>query len=64
MIYLMIDLVDDKLRASQILRPTTNPDAIYHIEGIEVYVWLTQKNIDPADIEDLVWVTVMTRSNH
>ena len=63
MINLMIDIVDDKLRATYIMRPNSNPDATFEVEGVQVNVWIKDISADWEEIENLVWVTVVTRTN-
>lgn len=59
---LKIDVVDGRLRASQIVPPDASPDVVYEFGDVVVGVWIyTQHQIAPDELEDLVWVTVMAK---
>lgn len=65
MISIMVDIVDDKLRARHIPQPNAKPDFTYNMDEDMIGVWL-QPKLDANDpelldeLDNLVWVTVMT----
>ncbi len=65
MLSIMIDMVDDKLRARHVPQPNAKPDFTYDMDEDTIGVWL-QPDLDANDpglleeLDNLVWVTVMT----
>ena len=59
-INMVIDIVDDKLHARHSESREYNPDLFYDIEGEEVNVWVDAQNVETDEIDDLVWVAVVT----
>ncbi|HEX3051786.1 MAG TPA: hypothetical protein VHP83_14100 [Aggregatilineaceae bacterium] len=64
MINMVIDVVDDKLRARRSEARNTPPKYSYDIEGRQVNVWVDIKGIDPDEIYDLVWVTTLNTAQN
>ena len=63
-IHLQVDAINTRLRARQIPPPQGRPDQVLYIEDVQVNVWLTSPRIDQGDLEDLVWVTVLSLFEH
>ncbi len=62
---IVIDVVDGILRARILDHdPDFDPDWTLDIEGYPVNVWLDfyYEDTDPSELEDLVWATIMLRT--
>ena len=54
-----VDVMDNVLRARQVIRPVDEPDVRYDFNGVLVDVWVDATHVDPEDVEDIVWMSVM-----
>jgi hypothetical protein len=67
MVNIVVEIVDEHLRASVFMRPNDHPHLTYQIEGEQVDVWVEELiNLDDEDVVDeidnLIWATVLTMS--
>lgn len=64
MIEIRIDRIDGSLCAGQILDPIERePDLFYDMDDDEVAVWIEADEADQDEIDNLIWVTLMTTAS-
>lgn len=61
MIEIRIDRIDGSLCAGQIVDPIERePDLFYDMDEDEVAVWIEADDADLDEIDNLIWVSLMT----